>query len=330
MKPSLLWNDMQMGTTPTMRAALHIGSEASLLCLRGGQCGEGEIALRLPDAVDVHQLLQEWDGLSVSRSAGDAMPGQQVIRIAPADAGYRALYVHLADDLHDHLLDVTTGTDATRTLLHRLRLWGGFLRRSTVQLDGRAVRGLFAELAALERFLAPALGWEAALTYWTGPLGTPHDITTGNLLLDVKATQVDDTLISVSSIEQLDPVGSRPVLLLQGLVSEGSGESLQAMVARLRASAAVEGVSGLLDARLEQAGADPAVLEGMEERVMSLQGWFLHRADDPGFPRLRRQDLHPGVVGATYRIDLSRSTAAPMDPAELTALLRQTTTGDTP
>jgi len=321
---------MEPGEVTVMRAALNLGGEATLLCLRGGGCGEGELALRLPVETDVQRLLEPWDGLTLTRNLGEAFPGQQLIRIAPADAGYRDLYVHLADDLHDHLEGEPGAGGAVRVLLSRLRLWSGFLRRSTRLPDGRTVRGLFAELCALERLLVPSVGWETALGIWTGPSGTPQDVMTDRLALDVKATQVHDNLITVSSIDQLDPPGTRVVRLLQARLSEGAGESLQAMIDRLETLAATAGAGGMLAARLTQAGMPPQVLAALPEQPLLVEGWVLHRADDPGFPALRRAGLHAGIVNASYRIDLSRSTAAPADLSELPGLLGLPNPGEGP
>lgn len=330
MRPSELWARMTPGGETVMRAALDLGSETTLLCLRGGSCGEGELALRLPLETDVHHLLEPWDGLSLTRNVGNAFPGRQLIRIAPADAGYRDLYVHLADDLHDHLEGAGSAGEATRILLSRLRLWGGFLRRSTRLPDTRTVRGLFAELCVLERFLVPAVGWTTALGIWTGPSGTPQDVSTDRLALDVKATPAHEQLITISSIDQLDPAGTRTVRLLQARLNEGTGESLPALVDRLQILASAAGTGAMFTARLTQTGLTAAALAALPDQPMQVEEWVLHRADDPGFPALRRSALPAGVVNATYRIDLSRSTAIPADLSELPILLGVTHPGEGP
>ncbi|MXV19178.1 PD-(D/E)XK motif protein [Deinococcus xianganensis] len=319
---------MQAGADVVMRASLTLGGGVTLLCLRGGVCGEGELALRLPLETDVHRLLESWIGLKLERNTGDPFPGQQVIRIAPADTGYRDIYSRLADDIHDHLQDVAGGDTVVRTLLARLRLWSSFLRRSGGVPDGRTVRGLFAELSALEQFLVPAVGWATALGLWTGPSGTPQDITGDRLAMDVKATQVGDQLVTISSIEQLDPPGTRAVRLLQAQLSEGDGESLQALVSRLQILADAAGAGHMFAARIDRVGMTAQALDALFEQPMQVLSWVLHRADDPGFPALRRTALPSGIVNASYRIDLSRSTATPADLSELPALLVQTPPGE--
>lgn len=322
MKPSELWPQMQGGPVPVRRAALHIATEASLLCLRGGEFGQGELLLRLPDSLDLHKLLAPWDGLTATRLTDAQQPNQQLVRLAPADEGYRDLYTLLADDLYSHL-ETTSGADAAlRMILTRLRAWSGFLHRTAKLLDGRAVRGLFAELKAAEQFLVPVLGWPDALAAWTGPMGTSQDISTDRLALDVKATQAGDSLITISSVEQLDPPGSKVARLLQGHVTEGLGESLQDLVSRLLTAAGHAGAGAMLQARLIQAGASPSALDALEEQPMTLSGWVLHNVDDPAFPRLRRAALPQGLINASYRIDLAQSAALPQDPAELLQLLQ--------
>lgn len=321
MRPGEIWPQMAAGAQRIMRASLHLGTETTLLCLRGGEAGEGELALRLPIDTDTHRLFGTWEGMVLSRLVNEAVPTQQIIRIAPTAETYRDLYIHFADDLHDHLSGQETPDGVVRITAGRLRLWGGFLRNSTVRLDERSVRGLFAELSALEQFLVPALGWEGALLAWTGPTGTAQDVNTDGLALDVKSTAEGDSLITISSIEQLDPPDHRTVRLLQASMIEGVGEGLHGLIDRLKTSAAASGAHALLTARLVQAGATDVVLNSMEEHPMTVTAWQLHRVNDPGFPRLRREAVHSGVINANYRIDLARSNAAPAEISELAGLL---------
>lgn len=321
MRPGEIWPQMAAGVQPVMRASLHLGMETTLLCLRGGEAGEGELALRLPTDTDTQRLLGSWEGMVLSRLVNDAVPTQQIIRIAPTAETYRDLYIHFADDLHDHLSGQETPDGVVHITAGRLRLWGGFLRNSTVRLDERSVRGLFAELSALEQFLVPALGWEGALLAWTGPTGTAQDVSTDRLALDVKSTAEGESLITISSIEQLDPPDQRTVRLLQAAMIEGAGESLHGLIDRLKTSAAVSGAQALLTARLVQAGATDIVLSNLEENLMTVTTWQLHRVDAPGFPRIRRDAVHSGIINANYRIDLARSTAAPAEISELAGLL---------
>lgn len=316
-----MWPRMEAGDSLVMRAALHLGGQASLMCLRGGEAGAGEIALRLPVDVDLRRVVDSWEGLRVSQVMSEQQPGQHFLRITPADEGYRDLYTHLADDVHDHLEGTTQPQEAVRVLLSRLRLWASFLRRGGRPLDARTVRGLFTELMALEQLLVPALGWADALGSWSGPSGTPQDVITDRLAMDVKATREGDGLISISSIEQLDPPGRRAVRLLEGVISEGHGESLAMLVNRLQASAAASGHALMFLARLAQTGVTPAGLQEVEEQPMTLLMWRVHDADHPDFPRLIRAAVPMALVNASYRIDLSRSTAPPGDLDALRALL---------
>ncbi|WP_188961765.1 PD-(D/E)XK motif protein [Deinococcus aquiradiocola] len=304
-----------------MRASLHLGEQASLMCLLGGDAGNGEIALRVPAEVDLRTLMADWEGLKVTLLADGGQPGQHLLRIAPADEGYRDLYIHLADDLHDHLEQVTQPQEAAKVLLSRLRLWAGFLRRGGRPLDARTIRGLFAELMALEQLLIPAIGWEAALNAWSGPSGTAQDVITDRLAMDVKASRQDDAIVTISSIEQLDPPGSRTVRLLEGVVSEGHGETLATLVSRLNTSAGAAGCAPMFLARLRQMQITPYGLQDTDGQPMTLNQWRVHRVDDPGFPRLMRSDVPAGLVSASYRIDLARSTAPPGSLEEITEML---------
>ena len=321
MRPGEIWPLMNSAGGLVMRASLHLGEQASLVCLRGGDAGNGEIALRVPAEVDLRALTADWEGLKVILLADGGQPGQHLLRIAPADEGYRDLYVHLADDLHDHLQQVTQAQEAAKVLLSRLRLWAGFLRRGGQPLDARTIRGLFTELLALEQILVPTLGWEIALNAWCGPGGLAQDVITDRLAMDIKSSSQDDALVTISSIEQLDPAGSRAVRLLEGVVVEGHGETLAALVSRLNASAGAAGCAPMFLARLRQMQITPYGLQDTDGQPMTLNLWRVHRVDDPGFPRLTRAGVPAGLVNASYRIDLARSTAAPGSLKEITELL---------
>ena len=321
MRPGDIWPLMNSAGGLVMRASLHLGEQASLVCLRGGDAGNGEIALRVPAEVDLRALTADWEGLKVTLLADGGQPGQHLLRIAPADEGYRDLYVHLADDLHDHLEQVTQAQEAAKVLLSRLRLWAGFLRLGEKSLDARTIRGLFTELKALEQVLVPAFGWEAALSAWSGPGGLAQDVITDRLAMDVKTSAQDDTIVTISSIEQLDPTGNRTVRLLEGMVSEGHGETLASLVSRLNASAGAAGCAPLFLARLRQMQITPNGIQDTDGQPMTLDLWRVHRVDDPGFPRLTRAGVPAGLVSASYRIDLARSTAAQGSLEEITELL---------
>lgn len=331
MRPGELWAQMTGGETLVMRAALHVDDRTTLLCLRGGDAGAGEIALRLPAGTDVHHLLEPRDGLLISKQVTASDPLTQLVRIAPSTDMYRDLYTYLADDIHEHLTLTNTANTAVNAMRSRILLWAGFLGGAKNALEPRTVTGLFAELCALEQVLIPSLGWEGALLAWTGPSGTAQDIVTDRVLVDVKATRDGDSLVTVSSIEQFDTGAGRPLYLLQAVIGDSNGESLHALIGRLRASARGAGAQNLLDARLSQAGAGDAALAATGEASLSLLRWQCHRADDPGFPRLTRTGLHHGVISATYRIDLQRSTA-PREPiANLVSLLESSVVvGDRP
>lgn len=323
-KPSEIWPQMDSTSGAVTRVSINNeqGQDGlSLLCIKGGQWREGEIMLRLPETTNTTSLLSTWNGVRTEKFRHNAYPGKQLIIISPEDSEYRELYTHLADDLHTQIHNVKSASKSVQIITDRLKLWGNFLKKTGGKLEDRKIRGLFAELKAIEEFIVPILGWQNALISWTGPSGAPQDITTPSLLLEIKATQMDEQLISISSIEQLDPPGNPEVRLLQAQIIEGSGENLSELIARLTRNAALDGAAGMLLARLGQYGFEQSLVAEEQGNPMLIKEWTLHQVNHPNFPAIRRHQIAEGVVQATYRIDLARSQAPIADLDSLIPLL---------
>ena len=318
MRPTEAWEVIGEVPERRMRVCVRMAGGTELLALRGGRSGAGEVALRLPDGVQDLRLEGPWAGIQMNRFERNSEPGVLYLTVA-ADPAYQAVFGHLCDDLADGIAGASDALNAQSRMLNHLQLWASFLRPRIDRLDFRTARGLFGELRFLEDVLAPVMGWQRAARAWEGPTGAANDINLRPLLsLDVKTTGEKDQLATISSLEQLDSQAVNCLLIAQGVIREGEGETLGETITRILTLADLEAAGHLIRARLAQTGIS---LSGDPGPLMKLIAWHFHKADDPAFPRLLRTTLPKAVRQCVYQIDLAAHTAPRPDILEVNLLI---------
>lgn len=317
---------MPDGPSRVMRSCLQLRDGSGLVALRGGQSGQGEIALRLPGGDVIPALRASWTGLEMREFRRVSDPETLYLTLGPLPP-YRQVFGFLSDDLMDALNDAADTTELQRRTARHLSLWSGFLRPAGLAQDARTLRGLYGELRFLEDVLVPAVGWPLALSSWEGPAGAVNDVRIGRVRVEIKTTSTDDQLAAISSVEQLDPPAGDELWLAQALMSpeEGPGsEPLGALMARLLLWARDAACAGLLQARVAQTGVDvdaPALHTFVQ--------WQWHDALSSSFPRLVRAELRPGVRQCSYHIDLASYPGVRPEPDSLRQRLTQSATEQT-
>lgn len=194
------------------------------------------------------------------------------------------------------------------TVAARLAKWKEFLRSAKGRLlSDESIRGLLAELLFLEKRLAPRLGWDSAVSAWTGPLGTPQDFSVGGKAVEIKA-KLNSTRrkVRISSAAQLDSQAGALFLLVAtfGVGNEGDeyADSLADAVARIRAAVTRStDTSDKFEDRLLAAGYVDAAI--YERTLLVPEREEIFRVTD-GFPRIIPATLPAGVLEAEYDIDL--------------------------
>ncbi len=174
-------------------------------------------------------------------------------------------------------------------------------------LGAIALRGLLGELIVFDELLSFGKPKET-VEAWMGPRKAPQDFVLTSRLIETKAKTPVSNKITISSIEQLDPVVDLPLVLavvtitaLQDTMNDGTSPA--ELVSHIRARLSVDAVArGEFDRRLRSANYfERPFYERMKFRLISKRYYEVRHS----FPRLRQRDLAKGVVSASYDLDLS-------------------------
>lgn len=202
--------------------------------------------------------------------------------------------------------------ESRQACILRLRRWSELLRPERKRLSLERQKGLIAELAFLRDDMFATRGSGAALEGWVGPEGGKRDFAFGQVLAEVKSKR--DSAhheVKVSSEDQLSTNPSERLFLCVVEVNPAPDGPEDCHEDTFTLKDAVEGAKGELTSPLQR--------ETLEVKL-ALAGYF--DEDDysdcrwsrgsvsyyevrDGFPRLRPEDLAPGVSGVKYRLDLS-------------------------
>lgn len=224
----------------------------------------------------------------------------------PADWEF---FLALCSDLF-RALSAAEESRALSVVSARLAKWRSFLRSGRgILLSGERIRGLFGELRFLADRLAPLRGWRGAVAAWGGPFGTTRDFAVAGAEIEAKAKLAGaGREVRISSEEQLAPPPGAVLFLFVATLapcaddSDGGGESLAALVRRVRAAVAGDaGTAEALEDRLLAAGyADATAYEHIAFSVEAEEAFRV----EGDFPRLPPEALPHGVRHVSYGLDL--------------------------
>lgn len=238
-------------------------------------------------------------------------PGQHewtmVIRLL--DRALTDTFVLLCIDLAERSALADDEPGALRLFHRALRDFKDLLLRGIRRPSLEVIRGLVAELWVALRLLAPRLGADGAVLAWGGPLGAAHDFRDpDDALFEVKAIHAESRSVTISSVNQLDPIEPSPLTLVTVALEErpeGTGDavSVGSLTAEFRDALLVHpGMVGELDRRLAALGFDPP--DPDNERHFAVVGSRRY-AVGQGFPRIMRGDVPSGIDRVTYQIAIS-------------------------
>lgn len=234
--------------------------------------------------------------------------GKLRVALELSGAQYRDVFSALCADIANVIMDHSPGRAGFGAFLRRLQAWQRFMQlHSDRGLSQEQIRGIFAEITVLEQILYPMLGELEAVEAWQGPRAL-HDFDRLGHALEVKSgSATGDPVMRVSRIDQFDEttVRSLHVCFVPLTTDAQDGESLPALVARQRERlkdfpGALQRVEDLLVA----AGYHESQASNYSEPQLKCAGLKLYRVQDE-FPRLKREDLHGGIVSGKYSVSVN-------------------------
>lgn len=200
-------------------------------------------------------------------------------------------------------------------LIRTIERFSEFYRKRNGSFSEMQVRGLIGELLFLEKRVAPALGWSAALSSWLGPQGAPQDFSFPSGVVEIKTKcQSERDCVSISSLEQLSAEHGDGYLYVYTLrkcsdVESANSISLHMLIEEIRMSIRNAGmmpdVFNVLLSSICGAENEKEECELYNRRYVLEDEKCYCYTSSPSFPRITRDMVEKGVLSAEYKISLS-------------------------
>lgn len=261
------------------------------------------------------------EGFSISVTADSAQSDLSKFSINLLHTKYSEIFLILCSDLLNVLNSRTNDERSTLINLNkRLDYWRQFLKRSRIEkLSPEAEIGLIGELLLLRTLLEKDRGFDL-MNHWKGPMGSSHDLVSGDVALEVKTSTVKQKrFIKISSEFQLD-LGMSQKLFLAHIEINESNKSLQSF----NLISLIEDIKNLIETEaqvlfnglLACVGYRGADAHFYEKKYFSLVEKTFYRVIDE-FPRLTNESLSPNISDIQYKLNLTGLESYKADEQEL-------------
>lgn len=235
--------------------------------------------------------------------AGDAV----TIGLVRDPAGSLELFETMAEDCIRVLDRSSRMTVATMMdqFLQRVVAWQEFMKRPRDGLlSPEQEVGLVGELLTLDQIVGSGVTAQACVQSWEGPIDGVHDFVLGPGAIEVKTSIAAAGFPArIGSLEQLEDAFRQPLYLAsQRLAVVPEGETLPALVDRLRRLFAEAGGAELFDRRVMHAGYLDIHADSYSRTFVCVQTRLMHV--DAAFPKLTPAIVGPAIRRASYEIDI--------------------------
>lgn len=246
---------------------------------------------------------------------------QRFVDIQCTDVQLEEVFSNLVSEMLER---ITAGETVRAAVDTSIRQFRELLMRQRSRIDVSKAVGLAGELLWLLKLVERHAG---AWRTWMGPSAERHDFRNGLQAVEVKTTRkIAEKSLEIATIDQLDPPqGGTLHLLHHVLESDPTGDvNVPSLVAKV--TARVDDVTGF-EQQLDLLGYNPVSAEHWGEFRFSLRQSQMYRVESK-FPRLSKGDfiggaVPPGVVGISYKINLSQAAEYALEPEEVDRLSEQ-------
>ena len=261
-----------------------------------------ETSIRTPD------ILLETEAITYFRQ--QRVSGEWLLVLRLEKLELIPVFGRLCQDLIDTAISIQTQTALVKFFIERLHLWKKlFQDGSNGLLEKHKIKGLLAELIALDNLLD--VRNEDRLTTliaWTGPQRFDQDFVFSDMAIEVKAISSSTTKIGISSIEQLESIHPLElwVYVLRDSNNEPESINLISQFIKIESKLASEHKALKLfrEKMLDAGYVEHDYYESCNFTIVD----FIKFEVLENFPKLSRENIHAGVVNATYSISIDALT----------------------
>ena len=220
---------------------------------------------------------------------------------------FRVLVHHVLSDLESN--DGAGARPHAKSLFLLFAKWSTLLsQKPNGKLSANVKRGLLGELYFLSRVIGKSKGIEEAVKAWCGPAGHEQDFNYDSILYEVKSQLASsDKVVKISSLEQLDTISGRIILIHLGLtpIDMNGEEAISLDILIQEILLALQGNNYLIDifeGSLACVGLSYDVDNLDELYELSFMNYYEISLD---FPALKRSETPLSIAKVQYSIDMS-------------------------
>lgn len=217
------------------------------------------------------------------------------------------IFLTLAARLTDELSGVDYPITGYNVIRKVLVVWRAFFSSEKKILSGPEQTGLAGELILAHMFMDNGIEEATVIRAWKGSERSHHDFQLPFATIEVKATIAHNIdTVSISSLRQLDPTGTKKLLLAQvAMDSHDHGEqTLPHLIKSIRQRLSLFPADRLeFEEKLLASGyrdKDETHYSQQSFQVRKVRAFLI----DEKFPKLTHDSIPEGIVEATYQVNL--------------------------
>lgn len=271
-----------------------------------------------PDRLPMASRLPQGRGFSVALvDLEQADHTASWIAMSRLAMGSEDLFATMACDVLSAMSTLGTASEdrLLQTFLARIAAWQQFMERGIpTLLTLEEEMGLFGELLILQDLLAAGLAPSTVVDCWRGPLRSVRDLEVGRGGIEVKTTlSGTDFPAQISSLDQLFSGPDHPLVIgAIRLQVDSSGLTLPELAEALEGRLLPDNLAvQRFRTLMLRSGFLEAQAKSYERKFVRTQTRLLPVTDS--FPRLVRANVPPGILSASYEIDLDRVATPLLD-----------------
>ena len=244
---------------------------------------------------------------SIEASCNQRNDGRYAISFTLINKSKEDVFISMSCDIIQYSMSENTVKSSLNKVLRRYGEWLKLLEyKHSGKMSLNEQKGLVAELMYLKERIEQGMNVSDAIDGWVGPDGLDQDFIYSDGWHEVKATGVSSTKVSISSIEQLDPLSTGELIVYRidkSAPAQNDAVTLYMTVHLL--SDLLQPNTSILDTFYSKLAS-----AGYIDKLEYNKDYFYVDSNkrycvDKTFPKLIRSEIPVEISNAQYQIDLT-------------------------